>query len=316
MIKYLLQELEKCPNPIFSKKELLEISPEQFQELIKTKILVYRQPAEGEVEQLHHPRCQHGCALTVMEVKGEYEAVCLDHPEEDPILVVQDDLPRYVLSIETLLRMIQAANSVEGDFQKLESDSFYLGRKSFENRGVGIIFTRKLDFDSLLKLIGLQRFLREETALIVLSPVIETHEMILRNHFQEHKIAQSSLAQILNVKTYKLSLDVVVRDLLCDKLKVDKSGFEFSSDYAQVRIRGKQFDLNEMQAKIIKCLHEAAEAGETWIKQQDMKDSIFGKDTPYQRKLGEVFRKPKDREALRELIAYGRNDRLIRLNIP
>jgi hypothetical protein len=102
MIKFLLQELEKCPNPLFSKKELLAISASQFRELTKRKILVYHQPSEGEAEILHQPRCQHGCALTVMEVKDGYEAVCLDHPEEDPIFVVQDDLPRYAFSIDTL----------------------------------------------------------------------------------------------------------------------------------------------------------------------------------------------------------------------
>jgi hypothetical protein len=103
VIKFLLQEIENSPNPLFTKKELLALSPKDFQDLTKRKILAYFRPSENDMEKVRLPRCQHGCPLTVVQVDGAFEAVCLEHPEEDPIPIEKDDLNRYAFSVDMLL---------------------------------------------------------------------------------------------------------------------------------------------------------------------------------------------------------------------
>jgi len=44
VIRYLLKELEKSLSPVYSKRELLAISPTEFQELLKKQLLVYVRP--------------------------------------------------------------------------------------------------------------------------------------------------------------------------------------------------------------------------------------------------------------------------------
>jgi hypothetical protein len=79
MIKFLLKELEKAPNPLFSKRELLAISLGDFEDLKRRKILTYYRPPEDDMEGIRLPRCQHGCMLTVEKFGELYEAYCLNH---------------------------------------------------------------------------------------------------------------------------------------------------------------------------------------------------------------------------------------------
>ena len=69
------------------------------------------------------PRCQHGCPLTVVQTEGGLEAVCLEHPEEDPIPIEKDDLNRYAFSVDMLLVQLRTANRIEGN---LDSQTFEL----------------------------------------------------------------------------------------------------------------------------------------------------------------------------------------------
>ena len=127
MIKFLLQEIEKSPNPLFTKKELLSLSPKDFQDLTKKrKILVYFRPSENDMEKVRFPRCQHGCPLTVVQTGGGLKAVCLEHPEEDSISIEKDDLNRYAFSVGTLLVQLRTANRIEGDLHRINGGFFIL----------------------------------------------------------------------------------------------------------------------------------------------------------------------------------------------
>jgi len=140
MIRYLLKELEKSRSPVFSRKELVDISRTGFEDLCRQQVLVYFRPSEKELENLRLPRCQHGCNLAVVEIDGEIEAVCLDHPEEDPIPIDRDDLSRYSFSVDRFLFKVRTANCIEGEFQRIVGGYFYLGRKFYNDMQVGFIF--------------------------------------------------------------------------------------------------------------------------------------------------------------------------------
>jgi hypothetical protein len=55
VIKFLLQEIEKSPNRLFTKKEVLSPSPKDFQDLTRRKILVYFRPSENDIEKVKVP---------------------------------------------------------------------------------------------------------------------------------------------------------------------------------------------------------------------------------------------------------------------
>lgn len=95
MINYLLQEIEKSPHALFSKKELVALSQEDFGYLTGKKMILYFRSSENDMEKVGSLRCQHGCPLTLVEVEGGLEAVCLEHTEEDPVPIEEDDLYRY-----------------------------------------------------------------------------------------------------------------------------------------------------------------------------------------------------------------------------
>ena len=99
MIKFLLQEIEKSPSPLFARKELLSISSKDFKILTNKKILSYCRPSPTEMAKIRLPRCQHGCSLTVVQVEDNLEAVCLEHPEEEPIPITMEELNRYTFSM-------------------------------------------------------------------------------------------------------------------------------------------------------------------------------------------------------------------------
>jgi hypothetical protein len=44
VIGFLLKELERAPNPVFSKRELLAISPSDFEDLKRRKIMAHYRP--------------------------------------------------------------------------------------------------------------------------------------------------------------------------------------------------------------------------------------------------------------------------------
>jgi len=143
MIKFLLKELEKAPNPVFSKRELLAVSPEDFEDLKCRKILTYGRPPEDDMEGVRWPRCQHGCTLTVQRLGELYEAFCLNHPEEDAILVGEDDLNRWCFSIDALLKEIIQANGIQGGQKKIAPPARILATRSTEATGSASFSSRE-----------------------------------------------------------------------------------------------------------------------------------------------------------------------------
>jgi hypothetical protein len=214
VIKYLLQELEKSRNPVFSKKELLNISRPGFEELRRRHILSYVRPSGKEMESLRLPRCQHGCYLTVIEMDGDLEAVCLNHPEENPIPVDRDDLNRYAFLLDKFLFQVRAANGIEGDFHRISGGYFYIGYKTYDNSQVGFVFISNIGSDRLIKLSGLKCLCEEDDILVVLTPFSKIDDVLPRGRLHHDKIIQASLANSLNLQTFELPIEKLISRVL------------------------------------------------------------------------------------------------------
>ena len=223
MIKYLLKELEKSPAPVFSKKELVSVSQKDFEDLYKKKILVYWQPRKGEEERISSPRCPHGCALSVTQVENGYEAVCLEHPEEDPVSVEESQLSRYAFSIDELLFQVKAANNIEGDLHRVNGGFFYLGYKYFNSSRVGFTFISNIGGGELVKLSGLKHFCKEDDVLVILTPTSKIEDVSLKGRLRYDKITQTSLVSSMNHRTFELPIEKLIYGLVVTSAENGKS---------------------------------------------------------------------------------------------
>jgi len=210
----LLEQIEKYPAPIFTKKELLAISSKDFNNLRKRKILVYVQPGLDELERIDIPRCRHGCTLTVLPHEDILEAVCLDHPEEDSIQIEREDLHRYAIAIDKLLMELCQANGIEGNFHRINGGYFYVGFKTYGDKRVGFIFTSKIGDEKLVRLTGLRQICREDDVLVVLTPFSKIENVVLTGRLQHEKIVQTSLYLSLDTQTFELPLRDIVSEYL------------------------------------------------------------------------------------------------------
>ncbi len=247
MIRFLLEEIEKSSNPLFTKKELLYISEEEFKILSDKKILVYYKPPTENTETLRYPRCQHGCGLTVMKIDGAYEAVCMEHPEEAPIPLEKDDLSRYKVSIDKLLFEIQSANKIDGCLNRIKGGYCYVGYKNYNENRVGIVFVPNSRKTGIINLSGLKNLCKEDNILLVLTPVSDISDIILKKQLANENIAQLSLATSIKSRSFILPIKKCVSTLLTGtgfplaelsgKQKKDYEKFEYLC-FDKIRIPG------------------------------------------------------------------------------
>lgn len=137
MLKQLLEQWSKTPEPWFSKRYLEGISAKSFRKLEAKKILVYDVPTAGE-ETIYEPRCPHGCALFAERNGNCIEAVCLSHPDEGAISISEDQLSRYRFSVINLLREIVKVNQFQGEISPHE-DGFRFGHVIKAGKRIGFV---------------------------------------------------------------------------------------------------------------------------------------------------------------------------------
>lgn len=209
MIRCLLQEIEKSPQALFSKRELCSLSEPDYEHLIKKKLLAYFRPAETDLERTAR-RCQHGCPLTIIQNEHGIEGVCLEHPEEDPVAIQEDELCRYSFSLPTFLELIRAANQLEGSLHLIDGDILYMGYKNYDRQRVGIVYVPNVGRDKLSQMLGIKRLCGEDDYLVVVNPFTKVEEIPLRTNLHQNKILQLSLADCLNTQTFEMPLDTII----------------------------------------------------------------------------------------------------------
>ena len=195
---------------MFSKKELLAVSPEGFEECLKHKILSYRQPL-SDVERIHEPHCQHGCTLTAVERGASFEAVCLDHPEEDPIPIDKDDLNRYTFSIENFLERIRIVNNIEGTVHEIGRDHYELGAKDVRGTRVEFFYAQNMKSSESQLMTMLKN--DDSDVWIILSPVTKVKAIDQKNALLNEGIVSVSLLECMDLTTFKLPIDQILSGL-------------------------------------------------------------------------------------------------------
>jgi len=221
MLKFLLSEIEKSPNPVFNKKELVTISPEDFMDLTRKKILSYINPPHGVIERIKYPRCPHGCALSVKEYGGEIEAFCLKHKYEGIIPVDNDDLNRYAFTIDNFLKELCLANKLEGKIKRINKNYFYLGYNFYNNQRIDFVFAFSLGDDKTVKLAGLKDIYKRGI-LVILTPISKIDDITIENRFNKEQVIQSALSDCLNPRTFELHLEKIFDRAVLSEKKTSK----------------------------------------------------------------------------------------------
>jgi len=215
MIRFLLRHMESVPNPAFSKRELVAISPAQFENMKRRKILKYfRSANDDDWETIRWPRCQHGCHLTVERHGERYEAFCLDHSEEGVIYVEEDDLIRYALSPTALLDEFRAANQMDGELSPIDRRSYHMGYKRYASCRVDFIFISDMGPDKLVRLIGLKHVCPDAETAVMLTPVSRINDVLLEGRLRQERIVQVDVSSNMNPTTLEIPFEGFLNGLL------------------------------------------------------------------------------------------------------
>lgn len=234
MIRFLLEQLERTPNPVFSKRELLAISPHDFEELKRRKILTYYRPPDDDMETVSQPRCHHGCILTVQKLRQTYEAFCLNHPGEDAIPIGEDDLNRWRLSVIGLLGQLRDANGLDGKPHEIEPGCHYVGYRHYGETRVGFVLVSSHNNEHLLRFSGLRHLCKPDDALVIMTPRAKIEDVTLNAMLRQDRVVQTALVVSLNPKTFVLNVEPVISGMVASSPTVTA---EQNKDYDQFGYR-------------------------------------------------------------------------------
>lgn len=243
MLEHLLHQFSKVPEPWFSKKYLEGLSPDGINGFVGQKILVYEKPPG--VEMVYQPSCPHGCSLAVEEDSQGMVGVCLDHPQVKAVRIIEDDLSRYKFSIEGFLNQIRNVNAIKGNVSKLE-EGFYFGYSLYGVKRIGLVLFPRFG-EELLKTAGIDRLLRDDEIIFVISPVIQ--EKIETTVYSGDRVVVLNVKDILDYKTFKLSFDVGIHRLqargILKDVRLEFPGVRTAEENNEVRINGNKLLLSD-----------------------------------------------------------------------
>lgn len=204
MIEWLLEQIEKDPTTLFRKRDLLDRSRPQFEQLRKRGLLVYVQTdPEDETYPCQLP-CARVCPKQIVRVEGQFYAMCPEDSEIDPILLGEDDLHKYVFSVEALLEEIRKANRLNGSLSQIGPQCFYVGYAQCQERRIGLVFIPNIEGKGFLELCGLRRLCVDDDVLIVFSSVSTIDDISIRADMGREGIVQMSLTKVLDPRTLKI----------------------------------------------------------------------------------------------------------------
>jgi hypothetical protein len=207
LIRWLLEQLEKDPTTLFSKRDLLTKSQSEFEQLKQRGLLVYVQTDPECDTYPCRQSCARACPKQIVETQGQFYAICPEDSEIDPVLLGEDDLHKYAFSIDKLLKEIRKANHLEGSLSRIDPDYIYFGCTQYEGWRVGFVFVFSMRGKGHAELCGLKKVCADDHVLIVLSPVSTIEDISSRAGLGRERVSQTSLAASLDFDTLALPID-------------------------------------------------------------------------------------------------------------
>jgi hypothetical protein len=226
MFNFILKNIESFPNASFSENELIGISKSSFNDMKKQKCLT-----QLEYDFIKEPYMGDNIERFVRKENGRYFAYSTEEQGIEPIEIFKADLIRYQLSIPALFEKIRLANNIEGKFQEIKDGYFYVGYKLYDSFRVGFVFIPKLGNGQLVKFAGLQNLCKDDQVLVVFTPFTKIEDIVLNWTLSKCKITTTTLASTLDLKTFKLPIDDIIKEFVDDKGKIPALTKKEKTDY-------------------------------------------------------------------------------------
>lgn len=284
MIKWLLEQVEKDPTTLFRRRDLLGKSPGEFERLRRTGLLVYVQTdPEDETYPCDLP-CAKTCPRQIVQVQGQFHAMCPEDGEIDPIRLGEDDLHKYAFSMERLLEEIRKSNHLSGCVSFIEPGYSYMGYTMCDNHRIGFALGPAAGNDDELELSGLRRLCKDDDVLVVFSRVSVKDELCFKKELRLHGMIHTSLAASLDFTTFAFD----IRALISRLSGKEQEHLLVNRERSEVTYHEKTYPVTSRQIDILEalCKHPGA-----WVSGSEIKHQYDERLDKVKRKLPAPIRK-------------------------
>ena len=216
MLKFILKNIEAFPTASFSENELVRISKTDFNSLTKQKYLDRLKYDYMKEPYYSSAFGDNGNERQIKKVSGRLYAYSVESADSAPIEVTEADLRRYQLSFPALFAKIRTVNKIEGKFQEIPEGYFYVGYKLYDSFRVGFLFVPKIGDGKLVKFAGLKDICKDDKVLVILTPFTKIEDIVLNWTLSKCKIVTAPLAASIDFKTFKLSIDDLIKEFMPD----------------------------------------------------------------------------------------------------
>lgn len=252
MIPWLLQKTEKDPTTLFRKRDLLNQSPVEFERLKRDGFLIYVQTDPEKETFPCNLLCSRSCPRQIVEMQGQFYAICPEDAEINPILLSEDDLNKYAFSIQKLLEEIREANRLSGSLHVIAPDYSYLGYATHQDRRIGFLFGFTAATKDLLELSGLKRLCADDDFLVIFSPVSMIEDVSYKRELERERIVQTSCVSSLNFQTYEFSFEKLLSGTIAREVEKEQ----------KTKPLKEPPKLNDAEQNIVEALNTATLTGE------------------------------------------------------
>lgn len=243
MILWILSRMEHNPNATFSKYELKDRFPQEFQTAIQEGLLhrIASNPSNYRYE---------GKTYYILRDQWGLEAINEDEPDDDPIPLTEEDLFMYRLDLNALALKIQEKNQLSEKPSAINHRLYFLGESASEDFPIPyilVLFNGSPDFRSTITEI-LLRMPRKYSKFVAVFPSYKP-TLEEERHFEDLNIFTTNLGS-----HYALpSVDTIIQKN--PQLSV------FKLTPASVTWRTQTYSLTKSQYLVIDCLFRKYQSG-------------------------------------------------------
>ncbi len=170
LLSYLLKHAEGSPEARFYESELTGISSTGFTTLKKQKHLIFDQyDFEGE-----HYFDKRGNERFVRKLNGKWVATSTEDSGIAPLYLKDQDLNRYVFSIQSMIDQIRTKNSLAKNVNAVTPRVWYIGEKTVIQNNIGIFVALLSDDETAeAELLGLKAKTGKMDGALILCPLYQ-----------------------------------------------------------------------------------------------------------------------------------------------
>ena len=341
MIAWILNQVEKAPNARFRRAELFKQSKAKFNKLKKSGFLLYDQPDEdGMSYPCPVPDCGNGCSMDVMEMKGKIYAVCPDDDGVKPIPLTEDDISRYIFSLDKLIKEIRRDNIFAGSTYRITPRLHFIGERVISEKNTAFIFACFQNIQTaehhLLALPA--RLYNQYTQIVVVTPTLDLARDPIYPRLRVASIFPVTLPPTFGQRDFKISYLAALRKRppagipvptpgLTPKQQAGYDKFEYKSQDRlhipgtsplkksnTIIVNGHEPSLGDsLFALLMRLAVELKKGKGGWVNTADLMAEGFINDTmlhqPYSNLRSKLEGSLKEKDAQKFIESSGSNDR-------